>query len=188
MGNQNANTPSEGRDPKTNWPKVAAILSAAASTVAVLSWLGISGNRSPGAHPAATSNPGANTPPDPTTTQTATHVTNSPNPDDTATNFASPTAAPAACTQVDTVVTTFYSDVGTTRYSEIQAAERALTELAQIEAGESQLTAATSADLQAVDNDFQQLYGEVGNSAFYSQALAQLNIDYRHFQSDCGSS
>ncbi|HEV2347025.1 MAG TPA: hypothetical protein VGS97_23185 [Actinocrinis sp.] len=126
--------------------------------------------------------------PDPATTQTAIHVMNSSNPNDTATNFAGPAAAPAVCSQVDAVVATFYRDVGTTRYSEIQAAERALTVLAQIEAGGSQLTPAVSADLQAVDNDFQQLYGEVGNSAFYNQALAQLGVDYRQFQSDCGSS
>lgn len=194
MGYNYTNTP-PGMPPekgggKTNWARIAAILSAAASAVAVLTWLGISGN-SPTPTPV---NTGALANPNSYSTTGATQATGSvsasPDPTDTAPNPVQSAGPPvAACRQALDAVTTFKNNAGTTVYSEQTAALRAYNEIAaaQSSAYNSGASTAIISDLTALASDFTNLSASARDNSVYNQLIGQINTDDRQLATDCGT-
>lgn len=186
-------TPPEKGSGKTNWARIAAILSAAASAVAVLTWLGISGN-SPTPSPtpvntAALSNP--TTYPAVGTTQTTGSTASALDPTGTAPNLIQSAGPPlAACHQALNAVITFKNDAGTTVYSEQTAALRAYNEIsaARNTAYNSGADTSIISDLNALISDFTNLSAEARDNSLYNQLISQINTDVRQLSSDCGIS
>jgi hypothetical protein len=145
MGNSYTNTsqgvPAGGHDPKTNWTKIAAILSAAASAVAVLTWLGISGN-----------NPRPN--PVPTIAPQATV----PGRTGSAPDLARLTGLSAVCQQAEAAVTGFNDAAGMTWAGRADAAMRAYDQLGAIMSSGAMISQLLSSDLLVLINDFRNLY------------------------------
>lgn len=169
-------TPSGGHDPKTNWTKTAAILSAAASAVAVLSWLGISGNSpssSPSPSPSPAYSPTAISNPNTYATGSAPELNQSP-------------ALSAACQQAEAAVEEYKSAAGTTWASRADAATRAYNQLGAIMSS-GEISQLIESDLFALVNDFRNLYllSTEGGGSTYDETLSTTNSDAQHLWSDC---